>query len=76
MTSISLQLPDELSQRLHELAQRTGHSETFHMIAAIRDHLDDLEDRHIAEQRLSELGQGRSRTYTLAEVERDLGLED
>lgn len=46
------------------------------MIEAIREHLDDLEDLYIAEQRLIEIHAGRRKTHTLEEVERSLGLAD
>lgn len=46
------------------------------MFEAIREHLDDLEDLYIAEQRLIEIRAGRSQTYTLEEVEHSLGLSD
>ena len=42
----------------------------------IEEDADDLEDLCIAEQRLIELRAGRSRTHSLEEVERDLGLVD
>ena len=42
MASVSLRLPDEVSQRLDHLAELTGRSKTFYMIEAIREHLDDL----------------------------------
>jgi RHH-type rel operon transcriptional repressor/antitoxin RelB len=42
----------------------------------IEEDADDLEDLRIAEQRLIELRAGRSRTHSLEEVERDLGLVD
>jgi RHH-type rel operon transcriptional repressor/antitoxin RelB len=45
------------------------------MVEAIREHLDDLEDLYLAEQRLIALREGRSRTYPLDQVVRDLGLE-
>jgi RHH-type rel operon transcriptional repressor/antitoxin RelB len=38
--------------------------------------LDDLEDLYLAEQRLIDIRAGHSRTHTLEEVERDLGLAD
>lgn len=76
MASVSLRLPDEISDRLDQLAKATGRSKTFYMIEAIRDHLDDLEDLYLAEQRLIDVRAGRSKTYTLDEVERDLGLAD
>lgn len=36
--------------------------------------LEDCEDLQLAEQEMIELQAGRSRTYTLDEVERDLGF--
>lgn len=72
--AVSLRLPEDVSSRLQNLSQLTGRSKTFYMIEAIREHLDDLEDLYIAEQRLIEMRAGRSKTHTLEEVERDLGL--
>ena len=46
------------------------------MIEAIREHLDDLEDLYVGEQRLIEIRAGRSQTYSLEEVEQRLGLAD
>jgi len=73
--SVSLRLPEDISSRLQNLAQMTGRSKTFYMIEAIRDHLDDLEDLYLAEQRLVEIRAGRSTTHTLAEVMERYGLE-
>ena len=75
MSSVSLRLPENLSKRLTKLAKRTGRTKTFYMIEAIREHLDELEDLYLAEQRLIALHEGRSRTYSLEEVVRDLDLE-
>lgn len=76
MSAVSIRLPDDVSMRLQDLAQLTGRSKTFYMIEAIREHLDDLEDLYIAENRLIEIRAGRSKTYSLDEVERSLGLAD
>ncbi|MET3109331.1 RHH-type rel operon transcriptional repressor/antitoxin RelB [Oxalobacteraceae bacterium GrIS 1.18] len=76
MSAVSIRLPDDVSVRLQDLAQLTGRSKTFYMIEAIREHLDDLEDLYIAEKRLIEIRAGRSKTYSLEEVERSLGLAD
>ncbi|PIV32489.1 MAG: CopG family transcriptional regulator [Lysobacterales bacterium CG02_land_8_20_14_3_00_62_12] len=76
MSAVSIRLPDDVAMRLQNLAQRTGRSKTFYMIEAIREHLDDLEDLYIAEKRLIEIRAGRSKTYSLEEVERSLGLAD
>ena len=72
--AVSLRLPDDLNIRLSNLADKTGRSKTFYMLEAIRDHLDDLEDLYLAEQRLIDVRAGRSRTVSLDDVERELRL--
>lgn len=74
--SVSLRLPDDLSQRLNNLAEKTGRSKTFYMVEAIKTHIDDLEDLYLAEQRLQDVRAGRSATHSLDDVESHLGLED
>ena len=76
MVPVSLRLPDEISQRLQQLADLTGRSKTFYMIEAIREHLDDLEDLYLAEQRLTALRSGESRTVPLDEVMQRYRLDD
>lgn len=73
---IAVRLPEEIEQRLDALAKATGRSKSYYVREAILEYLDDLEDLYLAEQRLIELRAGRSRTYTLEELERDLGLAD
>ena len=75
MNSVALRLPDEIAQRLKELADRTGRSKTFYMIEAIQEHLDDLEDLYLAEQRLIDIRAGKSQTVPLEEVMQRYGLE-
>ncbi len=72
----SVRLPEEAERRLDALARSTGRSKAFYIREAILEHLDDLEDIYLAEKRLEDLRAGRSRTYTLEEVERELGLAD
>lgn len=73
---LAIRLPEEIEDRLERLARETGRTKTFYAREAILTHLDDLEDLYLAEQRLIDNRAGRSRTYTLEEVERELGLED
>ncbi|MGA3346992.1 MAG: DUF6290 family protein [Terracidiphilus sp.] len=72
-TAVSLRLPEELRSRLDKLARMTGRSKTYYMIEAISEKLEDLEDLYLAEERTRALRAGRSRTYTLDEVEKRLG---
>ena len=76
MGAVSLRLPDDISRRLQQLADRTGRSKTFYMIEAIQEHLDDLEDLYIAEQRLLDLRAGKSRALPLDEVMKQYGMDD
>lgn len=73
---LTIRLPADIEERLEQLAKATGRTKTFYVREAILRHLEDLEDLYLAEQSLVELREGRSRTYTLDEVVRDLGLED
>ncbi|MBL8471669.1 MAG: TraY domain-containing protein [Rhodocyclaceae bacterium] len=75
MASVSLRLPDEITQRLEKLAALTGRSKTFYMIEAIREHLDDLEDMYLAEQRLIDIRAGKTQTVPLEEVMKRYGME-
>ncbi|WP_026939373.1 type II toxin-antitoxin system RelB family antitoxin [Holophaga foetida] len=71
---LAIRLPIEIEHRLEALAQATGRTKTFYAREAIVEYMDDLEDIYLAESRLEDLRAGRSRTFTLEEVERDLGL--
>jgi RHH-type transcriptional regulator, rel operon repressor / antitoxin RelB len=73
---LAIRLPEDIEARLENLAKRTGRSKTFYARQAILEHLDDLEDLYLAEQRWLSLERGESRTASLAEVERGLGLDD
>ena len=68
MKPVALRLPDEVSQRLTRLAELTGRSKTFYMIEAIKEHLDDLEDLYLAEQRLIDERAGKTEAVPLEEV--------
>ncbi len=48
----SLRLDKELETRLDHLAQITGRTKTFYIKQLIEDHIEELEDRYIAEYRL------------------------
>jgi RHH-type rel operon transcriptional repressor/antitoxin RelB len=71
---LAIRLPADIEHRLEALAEATGRTKTFYAREAIVEHMDDLEDIYLAERRLEDLRAGRTRTFTLEEVERDLGL--
>ena len=73
---LAIRLPADIEKRLDRLAKRSGRTKTWYAREAILRHLEDLEDLQIAEERLRAVREGRSKTYSQEEVERDLGLDD
>ena len=49
---ISLRLGKDLEDRLKHLAERTGRTKTYYVQQLLEEHLDEMEDRYLAEQRL------------------------
>ncbi|MBS3780214.1 MAG: ribbon-helix-helix domain-containing protein [Desulfovermiculus sp.] len=72
-----IQLPDNLEKRLDDLAKETGRPKSDYITEAVTEYLEDLEDIYLAEKRIEDLRAGKSETYSLEEVGRELGfLED
>ena len=76
MTKHTLQLPDDLYALLTTMASEVGKTPDEMILAAITQHLEDLEDLRAAEKVLEARADGKSRTYSLDEVDRQLGLDD
>lgn len=72
---LAIRLPAEVENRLEALAQATGRTKTFYAREAILEHLDDLEDLYLAEQRLIDIRAGKTETVPLEEVMKRYGLE-
>jgi RHH-type rel operon transcriptional repressor/antitoxin RelB len=53
---LALRLPPDIEKRLDDLARKTGRTKSFYAREAILEHIDDLEDLYLAEQRLKENG--------------------
>jgi RHH-type transcriptional regulator, rel operon repressor / antitoxin RelB len=73
---LALRLPNDIEQRLDKLAKATGRTKSFYAREAILEHLDDLEDLYLAEQRLTDIRAGRTQTVPLEDVMKRYGLED
>jgi len=73
---LAIRLPQDIENRLEALAKATGRSKTFYAREAILEHLDDLEDVYLAEQRLIDIRAGRTRTVPLEDVMKRNALED
>lgn len=72
----SVRLPVELEERLNALAAETGRSKAYYIREAVTEFIDDLEDVYLAERTLERVRRGEEKTYTLEEVEQNLGLDD
>lgn len=72
---LAIRLPGEIENRLEALAQATGRTKTFYAREAILEHLDDLEDLYLAEQRLIDIRAGKTQTVPLEEVMKRYGME-
>lgn len=58
---LAVTLPEELERRLERLAQRVGQTKSALVEAAVVEHIHDLEDAYIAEQRISSEGPASER---------------
>jgi RHH-type transcriptional regulator, rel operon repressor / antitoxin RelB len=67
---LAIRLDKKVEDRLTKLARKTGRTKTYYAREAILEHLEELEDTHLALERLA----NPARTYSAAEVKRALGL--
>jgi RHH-type rel operon transcriptional repressor/antitoxin RelB len=75
MTTVSVHLPDDVVARLNVLAGRSGLSTESYVAEAVLEHLDDLDDVALAEQRLEDIQAGRSEPTPLEDVMKRYGME-
>ena len=69
-------LPEDIELRLANLAKKTGRTKTSYAREAILEYLDDLEDLYLAEKRLSNIKNDKTKTLKLGQLEYELGLVD
>lgn len=67
---LAIRLPEDIENRLAALAAKTGRTKTFYAKEAILEHLDDMEDKYLAINRL----ENPSRRWTLDDLEQDSDL--
>jgi RHH-type rel operon transcriptional repressor/antitoxin RelB len=72
----AIKLSEEAYERLKSLAEAKGQSADDLMATAVLEYLEDLEDLARAEEVMRDIEAGRTKTYTLEEVERRLGLDN
>ncbi len=54
---LSVRLPEDIERRLVEIARKTGRTKTYYVREALLMHLEEIEDIHLAEERLSKPAQ-------------------
>lgn len=68
---LSIRLDSDTERRLAELAEATGRTKSFYAREAIRAHLEEMEDRYIAIERLER----PEERIPLDELEHELELD-
>ncbi len=63
---LSVRFESEIEKRLAKLAKQTGRTKSYYVREAVLAHLEDMEDRYLAESRLEH----PEKEWTLDEVER------
>jgi RHH-type transcriptional regulator, rel operon repressor / antitoxin RelB len=68
---LAIRLPKDIEARLAALAAKTGRTKTFYAREAILKHMDDMEDKYLAVDRLENPG----KRWTLDEMEQGRDLD-
>ena len=68
---LAIRLPEDIENRLTDLAKKTGRTKTFYAKEAILEHLDEIEDKYLAINRI----ENPSKRWSLDELEQELDLE-
>ena len=63
---LAIRLSEEIEHRLAELAAKTGRTKTFVVREAILEHLDEMEAKYLAIDRLEKVG----KSWTLDDLEK------
>lgn len=73
---LAIRLPNEILQRLENLAAITGRTKTFYAREAILSHLEDMEDYYLAADVTARVARGEEQVHSSDAVRKELGLDD
>ena len=76
MQSLNIRIPDNLADRLDDLASETGRTKSYYVRQALEEKLEELEDYYLALQSLEKVETGKSRVWTHDEIEKGRDLDD
>ena len=65
---VAVRLPQEIEDRLTVLSEKTGRTKSFYIRQALEEHLEDMEDVYLAEERFKTL----DKTISLDELMNEL----
>ncbi len=54
---VAVRLTKEIEDRLSSLAEKTGRTKSFYIRQALEEHLEEMEDVYLAEERYRTLGE-------------------
>lgn len=73
---VTLEMPEEMHRLVLKYAAEAGTEPDAYLLEMIEEQLEDAYFLRQAQEVLEARARGESRTYTLDEVKRELGLED
>lgn len=73
---VTIEIPEELHELMEAEAARGGMKPDAYVLDLIVQKLEDMHDIALAEAALERIRTGESRTYSLEEVKKELGLDD
>ncbi|MDR7028749.1 type II toxin-antitoxin system RelB family antitoxin [Rhizobium rosettiformans] len=73
---VTLEMPEEMHQLVLKYAAEAGTEPDAYLLEMIEEQLEDSYFLRRAQEVLEARERGESRTYTLDEVKRELGLDD
>jgi RHH-type rel operon transcriptional repressor/antitoxin RelB len=72
----SIRLAPELSNRLDQLALKTGRTKAFYLREIIESGISEIEEYYLAAETLARVRKGQEKVHSAASVSKDLGLDD
>jgi len=73
---LTLRVPDDVVSHVEPLAQTIGKSAKDYIHEAFFEFLQDMQDAHIAAQRLKDIRSGKTKPIPLEEVMKEHGMEN
>jgi RHH-type rel operon transcriptional repressor/antitoxin RelB len=73
---LALRLPEEIEQRLDDLAAKTGRTKTYYAREAVIEKLEEMEDYYLAVSRYEKFLKEGGKALSAEEVRKRLGLDD